>query len=182
MKLDRAMIIAESWVKRLEPYCERITIAGSIRRRKGMVKDIEILCIPKEVGDNQTSLFGTTVPIKHRDPEFIRLFTQLSHNDVMIEKGDPTYGKYIKMFLIPEKIKLDLFIATQKNWGYLLAVRTGPAEYSHKVLANRWVKMGYHGDNGYLTRGGQPIDIPDEDTLYDLLKMEYVEPEKRHFP
>ena len=182
MKLDIALPIAEGWVKRLEPYCEKIAIAGSIRRRKGMVKDIEILCIPKTVDSNQESLFGASTVSSYRDPGFVRVFTHMPYQDVMIEKGDPSHSKYMKLWLMPEKIHLDLFIATQKNWGYLLAVRTGPAEYSHKVLANRWVKMGYHGDNGYLTRGGQPVPIPDEDTLYDLLKIPYVEPENRRFP
>jgi DNA polymerase/3'-5' exonuclease PolX len=182
MKLDRAMMIAEQWVKRLEPHCERIAIAGSIRRRKGMVKDIEILAIPRTVDSNQENLFGASTVTSHRDPGFIRVFTHAPYQDVIILKGHPEHSKYIRLQLIPEKIVLDLFLATQKNWGYLLAVRTGPAEYSHKVLANRWVKMGYHGESGMLTRGGQPVDVPDEDTLYDLLKMEYVEPENRHFP
>ena len=182
MKLDVALPIAEGWVKRLEPHCERVTIAGSLRRRKSNVKDLEILCIPRTVDSNQESLFGASTVTSHRDPGFIRLFTQLPHQDVMIEKGDPTQAKYIRLFLIPEKISLDLFIATQKNWGYLLAVRTGPAEYSHRVLANKWVRQGYHGEAGYLTRGGQPVEIREEEDLFDLLKMQYVEPENRHFP
>ena len=182
MKLDKAMMIAEQWVKRLEPHCERIAIAGSIRRRKGMVKDIELVAIPKTIDSNQESLFGASTVTSHRDPGFVRVFTQASDKDIMIEKGDPTHSKYIRLYLIPEKISLDLFLATQKNWGYLLAVRTGPAEYSHRVLASKWVRMGYHGENGYLTKGGQPVPIEEEEMLFDLLKMEYVEPENRHFP
>lgn len=182
MRLDKAMIIAESWVKRLEPFCDKITIAGSIRRKKSMVKDIEILCIPKEIEDNQTNLFGVTVTKKNRDPGFIRIFTQIPYQDVMIEKGHPEYAKYIKLLLIPEKINVDIFMATQKNWGYLLAVRTGPAEYSHKVLANKWVRMGYHGEFGNLVKDHRPVEVPDEETLYDLLKLPYVEPENRRFP
>jgi DNA polymerase/3'-5' exonuclease PolX len=118
----------------------------------------------------------------HRDPGFIRVFTHLPYRDVLILSGHPESSKYIRLQLIPEKIVLDLFLATQKNWGYLLAIRTGPAEYSHKVLGNRWVKMGYHSEGGMLTRDGQSIPIPDEDTLYDLLKIPYVEPENRRFP
>ena len=39
--------VAERLVEQLRPYCERIQIAGSIRRRKWAVGDIELLCIPK---------------------------------------------------------------------------------------------------------------------------------------
>ncbi len=47
MKLDKALEIAERTKKLLAPYCERIEIAGSIRRKKPEVKDIELVAIPK---------------------------------------------------------------------------------------------------------------------------------------
>ena len=44
---------------------------------------------------------------------------------------------------IPEGIKLDLFMANDKNWGLIFVTRTGLARYSHKILACGWVKRGY---------------------------------------
>ncbi|MBU2597552.1 MAG: hypothetical protein KJ757_08345 [Planctomycetes bacterium] len=49
MELQKAKAIAEELKSLLEPACERITIAGSIRRQKPDVGDIELLCIPKYV-------------------------------------------------------------------------------------------------------------------------------------
>lgn len=40
MKLEQAQKIAESLKRKLEPYCERIEIGGSIRRKKPEVKRI----------------------------------------------------------------------------------------------------------------------------------------------
>lgn len=47
MKLDKALEIAERIKELLAPYSERIEIAGSIRRKKPEVKDVELVAIPK---------------------------------------------------------------------------------------------------------------------------------------
>lgn len=49
MILSRAKVLAEEVRQVLAPYCEQIEIAGSIRREKAEVGDIEIICIPKFV-------------------------------------------------------------------------------------------------------------------------------------
>jgi DNA polymerase/3'-5' exonuclease PolX len=52
MKYQEALKIAQETVELLRPHCERIEIAGSIRREKPEPNDIEIVAIPKpyEVG------------------------------------------------------------------------------------------------------------------------------------
>lgn len=45
--LSDAKRIADSLVKSLNIHCERIYIAGSVRREKEFVKDIEIVCQPR---------------------------------------------------------------------------------------------------------------------------------------
>ena len=47
MKLQEAKTIAQTVKKVLTPYCDRIEIAGSIRRRKPIVHDIDIVLIEK---------------------------------------------------------------------------------------------------------------------------------------
>ena len=46
-KAEVARAVAEGLVKLLKPGCRRIEIAGSLRRKKKEVEDIELLCIPK---------------------------------------------------------------------------------------------------------------------------------------
>lgn len=46
--LSEAKTIALEIYELLKPHCERIKIAGSIRREKAFVNDIEIVCIPKK--------------------------------------------------------------------------------------------------------------------------------------
>jgi DNA polymerase/3'-5' exonuclease PolX len=47
--LARAVSIAETTRAALAPHCERIAIAGSVRRRRSFVGDIELVCIPRLV-------------------------------------------------------------------------------------------------------------------------------------
>lgn len=49
MELEEAKIIAGELKARLESDYERIEIAGLLRRRRPLVKDIDLLCIPKFV-------------------------------------------------------------------------------------------------------------------------------------
>jgi hypothetical protein len=47
--LPAATALAAKLVAQLAPYCERIEIAGSVRRQKDIVGDIELVVIPKMI-------------------------------------------------------------------------------------------------------------------------------------
>jgi len=165
MKLDKALKIAEKVMAELEPHCERIAIAGSIRRKKPEVKDIEIVAIPKPY---DIGLFSSGIA--------------LVVNQWHKVKGELPC-KYTQRIL-PEGIKLDLFFATKDNWGLVYPLRTGSAAYSHKILATGWVKCGYRSVSGYLhhermdfTRG-----VREEKELFELIGIPWVPPEKRELP
>ena len=93
MQLCKIQRIANSVLKELKPYCERIEIAGSIRRQKPDPNDIEIVAIPK--------------------PYDVGLFE--SGIATVINKWQKVKGelpcKYTQR-LLPEGVKLDLFFAT----------------------------------------------------------------------
>ena len=80
---------------------------------------------------------------------------------------------------LPEGINFDLFFATEKNWGLIFAIRTGSAEYSHKILAIGWVRAGYKSVDGMLTKNSQQIEVREEADLFDLIGVKYAIPEER---
>ncbi len=92
MELYKTLQIAEKVKAQLAPHCERIEIAGSIRRKKPDVGDIEIVAIPK--------------------PYNIGLFE--SGIATIVKQWEKVKGelpcKYTQRIL-PEGIKLDLFFA-----------------------------------------------------------------------
>ena len=161
MELARAQEIAAQVVARLAPYCERCEVAGSVRRLKPEVKDIEVVVIPRS---RDIAAFAGIV------------------NEWTAVKGKPT-GKYTQRRL-PQGIVLDLFMATRDNWGLIYAIRTGSADYSHRTLAAGWVKAGYKSEGGMLRRQGKhftgaQVVLPEERDLFALIGVPWVEPEKR---
>jgi len=160
MELQLARQIAQSTLEQLKPHCERIEIAGSIRRKKPQPKDIEIVAIPK--------------------PYDIGLFE--SGIATVVNKWKKVKGelpcKYTQRIL-PEGIALDLFFATPENWGLIFAIRTGSADYSHKVLATTWVKFGYKSEGGILKRNGKAYPVREEIELFKMLGLRWIEPKER---
>jgi DNA polymerase/3'-5' exonuclease PolX len=160
MQLDQATAIAERVKAQLAPHCNRIEIAGSIRRRKSDVGDIEIVAIPKPY---DVGLFASGIaPIVSAWPKV---------------RGELPC-KYTQRTL-PDGIALDLFFATAENWGLIYAIRTGSADYSHRVLACGWVRNGYKSADGMLSRDGVAVPVREERDLFRLAGVPWVEPEAR---
>ena len=190
--LEFADQIAADVIAQLEPHCEpgRCVVAGSVRRRKPQVGDVEIVCVPRMVsalqafGDSQGLLMldGFGKEALQRDPGFAAVVNQESWERV---KGD---DKYICRILhcsqgwlgdgMPFDVQLDIFCVSAFSWGYQLAIRTGSAEFSQH-LALAWVLAGFKGIDGNLTRDSVPVPVPDEQTLFRLCGLDYVPPEGR---
>jgi len=160
MEYQKAKQIADRVLQKLKPHCHRIEIAGSVRRKKANPNDIEIVAIPKPYG---VDLFESGIA-------------------TIVNQWGKVKGvlpcKYTQRIL-PEGIKLDLFFATVDNWGLILAIRTGSAEYSHKVLATGWVKQGYKSSNGILIKDGDEYHIKEEIDLFNLLGLKWIDPQFR---
>jgi len=162
MKHSEAKLIADELISVLEPYCIRIEIAGSVRRKKANVKDIEICLVPK----NKNKLFN-----------ILGLFLLKYNKDFKYFKN----GERYKQFEF-KGINIDMFIGNENNWGLLFAVRTGPAEFSTKILST-WKKVskGGYSKDGYLHDGeDKMIFTPEETDVFTLCKMEFIEPEFRN--
>ena len=161
MQLDQATTIAERVRQILLPFCHRCEIAGSVRRKRPVVNDIEIVCIPKPYD-----------PL----PLFVDGIAAIVNAWPKVRGELPC--KYTRRVL-PEGIELDLFFATRENWGLIYAIRTGSADFSHKVLATGWVRNGYHSVDGMLHRDGEPVATPEEYELFRLAGVPWMEPERR---
>lgn len=161
MKLADAKHIADQLVQEMAPHCERIEIAGSIRRQKPEVKDIEIVCIPKPF---QTGIF---------EDGFAKVVNQYKK-----VKGEPPC-RYTQREL-PSGINLDIFMCTPQNWGLIFIYRTGSKEFNI-----RWLQEAK--DRGYSMREGQlfilgkrePSPVPEEIDLFRRIGMNFIQPEDR---
>ncbi len=176
MKLSQAQQIANEWLELLAPYCTKIKIAGSIRRQKPEVKDIEIVAIPKpQITMLEDESWENT-------EIFYFLHKLASGGKILIQKDG---SKQKQIYIHQHKIWLDLFLVKPPaQWGKMFALRTGPAEYS-QWLVTRKRKGGAtpsylrHRDGALWTKDKTLIKTPTEKSFYQTLGIDWVEPELR---
>ena len=178
MLYDDALNIATTIKDTLAPYCVRIEIAGAIRRHKSEVSDIKIVCIPKRSVSTVAyeTLFGgeNIQTVEKTSPEFVQCV-----NKWHAVKGKPE-GKFTQRIF--DGITLKLFMCYPHNWGLVLAIHTATLDFSHRVLAKRWCKMGYECEDGTLfrvrgTQKPEPVFLYEEADLFNLLQLKPVPPE-----
>lgn len=160
--LAQAQEIAVGVMLQLEPHCEVISIAGSIRRDRPTIGDIEIVCVPKPY--DATPLFASGLAtVVNRWPKV---------------RGELPC-RYTQRML-PEGIPLDLFMVDPDGYGLQRAIRTGSANWSHQVLAKAWVRAGYHSEGGLLRdHKGRVVPCRSEGELFDRIGLEWVHPRDR---
>jgi DNA polymerase/3'-5' exonuclease PolX len=176
MQLNEALAIGESLLGRVRCVTDRVEVAGSVRRRKDNVKDIELVAIVSDYDGLYRRLAPAGRFIKPGVPDVV--------------DWPPKHGaKYVRM-LLKEGIKLDLFIATKANWGGIYMMRTGsgvgpdglPFSGFVPMMFSRWKKVS----KGGKMSGGQPtlpdgtmIEVPEEEDVFALFKARWVPAEER---
>lgn len=194
MQLEKAEGIAVDICYYLKDHCEedQIHIAGSIRRRKYDVKDIEIVLLPKRV--EVKDMFGGIVstPVTSDFEKHVK-------NVGNIIKGNPN-GRYMKIEL-QQKIMLDLFMPVPADYYRQYAIRTGSSYYAHNVIAGGWLALGWCGSDMGLRRqddckrqrdksgknkwicinknGELPPLWKSEEEFFDWIKVRFIHPSRR---
>jgi len=164
MNRSSALKIAERLMSLLQPLCMRIDVAGSLRREKPEVGDIEIVCEPKKISTpNGAQLlfeeYGTLANLVVTEDwkNTVRLLGK-------IIKGKPD-GRMMQIEL-PESIMLDLFMPRPEDYYRQLAIRTGSATFSHQVIAAGWKRIGWCGTGDGLRKMSECLETktPDKST------------------
>lgn len=161
--LHEAQVLAEKYKQLLAPHCDRIEVAGSIRRRMPKVKDIELVIIPKPYEAMGMFQSGIATVI----------------NEWPKVKGELPC-KYTQRVL-PEGIMLDIFFCQALNWGLIYLIRTGSWEFSKRMVGT-WLPMeGYKSVNGELIhlQTAEVMPILEEEQLFELAKMKFIQPQNR---
>ena len=171
--LARGQQLAAAIIGELQPGCERIEVAGSIRRRRPDIGDIEIVCIPKVKLDLLGNRLGT-----HLDAILDALVQAKRLEKV---KGGDLYRQY----LLPKHdgVKLDLFITDTSKWACIFTIRTGPASFSSRLVATRALggltPFNMRFNLGRLWYDGAPMETPEERDVFTALGLEWIEPWNR---
>lgn len=177
-----ALQVARSLVEYFTPATHRIVIAGSLRRVRPDVGDIELVAVPVRV-DSPDGFFAQTEQnlLTLAVDDAIAAGTLTEHPD------DPKRGeRYSKLLHPASGLQVDLFSAREDTFGLILLIRTGPAEYSHRFVTDLR-RRGLHVGQGELHRGGlgcgtvacEVIPTPTEIDVYAAARWAWVAPEDR---
>lgn len=158
------------------PAMDRVEIAGSIRRKKEIVGDIEICGIPSDRSKLIALLADLGEHIKPGVPGAVPWIPKVE-------------AKYLRVRLA-EGMNLDVFLGTPENWGGLFMMRTGSGASPdgnsfHGFIPGifgRWKKMSGGGrmtDCMPTMPTGEQLWIPEEQDFFDLLEMDFVPPQER---
>lgn len=188
LTLARAAEWANHFAARLAPVCERVLVAGSIRRRKPEVGDVEVVCVPRiEQIATPGDLF-TGPGVVERDLLLAELDRLVADRALYI---GPRQGPRFRQYRVPplDGACLDLFVVRPPaQWGAIVAIRTGPADYSQWLVTHARRRglvqvQGHLEKDGFIAPGGQRvIDTPTEESFFDALGLDWVAPELRVCP
>lgn len=187
IKFERAVAIevARELCRELEPVCERLIVAGSLRRRKAMVGDVEILFIPKFITVPK-DMFET----EERSAADLKI-EALVNQGVLARRrnvnGSEMWGDKNKLAVhVASGMPVDLFRATTENWFNYLVCRTGPAESNTRICMaaqDRGWKWNPYGagfsQGGPLAGPAKEHAVTSEREVFEFLGLPYLEPEAR---
>jgi DNA polymerase/3'-5' exonuclease PolX len=145
MRYEYAAKLAVDACNRLQPFCEIIHIAGSLRRRLHEIGDIDLICVPRFTEVTALDLFGPTVATKKISINFVDTIKAMG----AITKGSPD-GRYMSLNI--RGYKVDVFMPAPWDFFRQYCIRTGSAEYVRWNISNKWVQKGWCGTDQGLRR------------------------------
>ena len=182
IQLAYAQEIAQELINILIPFCDKIEVAGSVRRKKNICKDIELVIIPKKVIE-PGGLFGDEEIITYPIDNFIlssKLF-KLRPSKI----GVTSYGEKNKLLEYNSNgfgwIALDIFTADESNYMMVKFIRTGGAE-TNKLIATTANKLKMNlriYESAFVDHKGYKAVMKSEEQIFQYLGLKYLKPEER---
>lgn len=156
MKLEDARAIANEVKEALLPCCERIEIAGSVRRQKPEVNDIDVVAQPFDM-----DAFNCAVKY---------LLQKVMLDGPKIKRG------------IYKGAEIDLYVASDATFETLLLIRTGSKEHNIRLTSLAKKKgMKLHASGLGLEDQHGNIVAQTEVGIFGYLGLDYLPPEKREW-
>jgi DNA polymerase (family 10) len=169
MNLLFAEACAARLVEWLNPFCERLSVAGSVRRRKAEPGDIDLVAIPKIV--EEMDLFGKVSA--RRNAAWREIDRRATAESWTILRAGADL-----VSLVAKGVQVDIWWAEPAVWGSVLLSRTGSiqhniwlAEYA-KARGGKW----HPGIGLYLANHRVAAT---EDEIYAALGLDPIPPDRR---
>lgn len=171
-RLDDADEIAANFIKLVDDIPGTWRICGSVRRRKPLVNDIELVVVPAS-----RAAFNARLD---------RLVMDGVVEKSVYSNGTHRWGDTYRGLDFMD-MRIEIFAASPQNVGYITWLRTGPGDANTYVMQNLggWPVRFEDGAAWYCTyengrkESQYKIQVPNEVVLFRLIGMEAVPPEQR---
>ena len=138
-------------VREIKPYCKKIMVVGSIRRKEKNPVDIDIVLIPKD---------------------------KKKIEETLSKKGKKLLGGDKKAYFKIEGVEVELYYTIPEEWGAALLAYSSEfgAGIGLRVVAKKkGFKLSQHG----LFKNGKRVAGRTEEEIYHALGRPWKKPEKR---
>lgn len=181
-KFDRAVAIAaaKNIVDCIKPFCERLLVCGSLRRRKLKVGDVELVYIPKFKEEKIDLL--STAQVNQVD-KMLKLM--ISEGVIAKRKnvnGSEVWGEKNKLAVhVKTGVPVDFFSTTPEAWWNYIVCRTGGAQ-NNTLIAQAYQRKKCRWNPysaGFTTSDGIELPNPTEESVYQNAGLRYLQPWER---
>lgn len=146
---ESAKTVVRELLVELKPACEKLTVAGSLRRRKALVGDIEFVYVPRmvKVADPE-DFFGQLITVNAVDQLLAKWIAEGVIARRLNVQGSTMWGPQNKYAVhCASEIPVDFFASDHARFFNMLVCRTG-GEATNKEIATRALERGW-GWNAY---------------------------------
>ncbi len=154
----------------------RVSVAGSVRRRRPTVGDLEIV---GEVDPAREFGADARIDAALRNLGVKRASPTVRKDGVSVSAPwGPRYRKCDWEYASGAHVQVDLFLVRPPaQWGTVFLIRTGSAEWSQAVVT-RLHRFGLRSDGGRIVRvaDGTTLDTPTEREVFEAAHLPYVPP------
>lgn len=178
-----AITVTRELVALMRDRNQRLIVAGSLRRGKKDVGDIELLYIPMLVAGPRLDLFTPAVSVPAVDILLADLIARRVIEKRLNKEGSETWGPSNKLARhVASGIPIDFFASTTAHWYCDLVCRTGGSQNNIRISTaaqkKGWQYKPYSPGFRNLA-SGEWIPIRSEREAFELVGLKYLEPWER---
>ena len=190
MKIGNARQAAWEFIEEISNECTRIEIAGSVRREKAQVKDVEIVCIPKMRPAAQVTLFGPSssqVNLLHERMLELRAKNRITGEGRESRNGAQAPFSEREYRIMYRLTAFDVFVVIPPaNWWPIFVIRTGSKDFTHwLVTVSKRPPYNIHFVDGHMVEfvpdlpAPKPVTVENEKDLFTACGVRWMEPRER---
>lgn len=169
---ERAHPLAHRLVEILTPFCARCCVAGSMRRHRPMVADIDLVILTEDRAQVAREMEKIADPILGgADADAQNLIYEINAGKLK--------GFQVDLFFARGDIS-DLAGITPGNWGTLFLCRTGSTQHNIAFAQRaKRLMMKWQPYEGVMDQMGRVIGSRTEEEVYEALGLPWLDPDAR---